>query len=59
MTDRKIRIQKHFLEEVIELLRIEMIQVGTEKGLSNPDTILISQRLDIFISEYQKLFHQR
>lgn len=39
----------------IEKLRTEMVIVGLRNGFGNPYTIVLSQKLDILIFEYQKL----
>lgn len=52
-----ISLQKNrhhsFLEKTIKSLRKELIQIGTREGLTSEKTIKISQKLDIFIAEYQ------
>ncbi|MGE7664679.1 Spo0E family sporulation regulatory protein-aspartic acid phosphatase [Ureibacillus composti] len=45
------------LEELqfkIEDLRSHMIATGQLKGLTHPDTIKLSQELDVLLNEYQK-----
>ena len=45
------------LEEVkfkIEVLRSHMIDTGQLKGLTHPDTIKLSQELDVLLNEYLK-----
>ncbi|MGZ4159622.1 MAG: Spo0E family sporulation regulatory protein-aspartic acid phosphatase [Neobacillus sp.] len=49
------RVSKKELLEVIKSLRITLIQIGIELGLSNEKTIEISQRLDTYIAKYQTL----
>lgn len=46
----------HFqdLSITIELLRTEMISVGIEKGLTAPETVQLSQKLDILLNIQQK-----
>lgn len=46
---------KSDLIEVINILRKEMIHIGTHEGLTSEKTIKISQKLDIYIAKYQAL----
>lgn len=39
----------------IEEIRNQMIDAGLLKGLTHPDTIKISQELDLLMNEYQKI----
>lgn len=43
------------LEITIKSLREEMIKAGVQEGLNHEKTILISQKLDFYIAEYQAL----
>ena len=43
------------LELEINLLRIYMINTGNFKGLNHPDTIKLSQELDILLNIYQRI----
>lgn len=43
----KLKIQKK-----IQKLRIQLIHVGMEKGLTHPNTIQLSQDLDKLLNEY-------
>lgn len=43
------------LEYQIDTLRTRMITVGILKGLIHPDTIKLSQELDILLNKYQKM----
>lgn len=38
----------------IEKLRNELIKTGTHLGLSHPDTVDLSQKLDRLLNEYKK-----
>jgi hypothetical protein len=40
----------------IESLRNEMIRIGIQEGLTSTRTIQISQKLDAYITIYQKMF---
>ncbi|WP_160725272.1 aspartyl-phosphate phosphatase Spo0E family protein [Bacillus sp. USDA818B3_A] len=40
----------------IELLRNEMIRLGTEEGLTSQRTLQISEELDRYIMKYQLLY---
>lgn len=46
---------KSDLMETIDVLRKEMIHIGTHEGLSSENTIKVSQKLDIFIAKYQDM----
>lgn len=48
-----------FLKKTIESLRKEMVLVGIQEGLSSEKTIMISQKLDFFISKHQKIVDKR
>lgn len=39
----------------IESLRNEMIRIGIQEGLTSTRTIQISQKLDMYITIYQKM----
>ncbi|CAM5198837.1 hypothetical protein UACE39S_02903 [Ureibacillus acetophenoni] len=39
----------------IEEIRYQMIHTGQLKGLAHPDTIKLSQELDLLMNEYQKI----
>jgi hypothetical protein len=39
----------------IESLRKEMIRIGIQEGLTSKRTVQISQKLDKYISKYQKM----
>jgi hypothetical protein len=43
------------LENKIESLRNEMILIGIQEGLTSEKTIMISQKLDIYIAKFQKI----
>ncbi|MEN6412509.1 MAG: aspartyl-phosphate phosphatase Spo0E family protein [Veillonellales bacterium] len=43
------------LLENIETLRKTMVNMGMDKGLSNPDVIKLSQKLDSLLNKYHKL----
>ncbi|MCM3651309.1 Spo0E family sporulation regulatory protein-aspartic acid phosphatase [Metabacillus litoralis] len=43
----------------IQNLREQMIKIGKEKGLSNPETIKYSQELDVLIMKYQLLTYKK
>jgi hypothetical protein len=45
---------KIVLEIMIDLLRKEMIRIGTQEGLTSENTIMVSQQLDTYIIKYQK-----
>lgn len=47
--------KKSDLEKKINNLRSKMILIGTKEGLSSENTIKISQKLDIYLTIYQKL----
>jgi len=42
------------LEEKIFILQTRMITTGKSKGLNHPNTIKLSQELDILLNVYQK-----
>lgn len=44
-----------FLKNSIESLRNEMIRIGIQEGLTSRRTIEISQKLDVYITQYQEL----
>lgn len=46
---------KKTLERKISNLRKEMITAASKKGLNNPETIELSQKLDVLLNQYQKL----
>lgn len=50
--------EKDDLANLIESLRIELIETGVEKGLTNQQTIQISKELDQLLAEYQALIFQ-
>ncbi|WP_368505317.1 aspartyl-phosphate phosphatase Spo0E family protein [Alkalihalophilus sp. As8PL] len=45
----------HTLESRIEATRQEMIKIGLTKGLQHPETIKLSQRLDLCLNKYNRL----
>lgn len=47
------------LEYKINVLRNRMITIGKLKGFTHPDTIEISQELDILLNEYQQIKYKR
>lgn|GEM_PF-3652917 len=49
-----ILIKDDKLEHKIYQLRKELIQIAEKTGLNSPDTICYSQKLDQFITIYQK-----
>lgn len=51
----KFELSQNELKYKIELLRRKMIEVGLKERLGNEKTILISKRLDIYLSKYQAL----
>jgi hypothetical protein len=46
--------KKSDLEKRINILRSKMILIGTKEGLSSEKTLRISQKLDTFLTIYQK-----
>ncbi|KAA9013565.1 aspartyl-phosphate phosphatase Spo0E family protein [Niallia endozanthoxylica] len=42
------------LEYQIDTLRTQMINIGIMKGLTHPETIKLSQELDILLNQHQK-----
>ncbi|RSK26663.1 aspartyl-phosphate phosphatase Spo0E family protein [Bacillus sp. HMF5848] len=38
----------------IEKLRLDLIETGLKKGLTHPETIRLSQRLDLAMNNYLK-----
>jgi hypothetical protein len=50
--------EKDDLATLIESLRMELIETGVEKGLTNQKTIQISKELDQLLAEYQALIYQ-
>lgn len=46
---------KEQIKTDIEILRKEMVLVGMKNGFGSPNTIIISQKLDVLIFEYQRL----
>ncbi len=50
--DRK---SKQALLKRIEVLKEQLIEIGCKKGLNDPDTIKLSQKLDGLMNEYNKL----
>lgn len=47
------------LVNIIETLRKEMIRTGREEGLASQKTIALSQLLDLYIMQYQKINSKR
>ncbi|WP_312096447.1 aspartyl-phosphate phosphatase Spo0E family protein [Niallia sp.] len=47
------------LLDTIELLKIELLKYGIEKGLNDPNTIQLSELLDTYIVMYQKKIAQK
>ncbi|GAA0456666.1 aspartyl-phosphate phosphatase Spo0E family protein [Alkalibacillus silvisoli] len=47
--------KKKRLETEIKDLRIKMVKSGVTKGLNHPNTVKLSQELDILLNEYQNL----
>lgn len=47
------------LEYKINILRTRMITIGKLKGFTHPDTIEISQELDILLNQYQQMKYKR
>ncbi|MFB5281212.1 Spo0E family sporulation regulatory protein-aspartic acid phosphatase [Peribacillus sp. Hz7] len=47
-------MKTHKLENKIYQLRKELIGIAEKTGLNSPDTICCSQKLDQFITIYQK-----
>jgi hypothetical protein len=43
------------LMNTINILREEMIQTGFKEGLTSENTILLSQKLDNYIAQYQSM----
>lgn len=50
-----IKVDSCEIMRTIESLRKEMIQIGIKEGLQSEKTIKISQRLDVFIAQYQSI----
>ena len=46
---------QNFLECKIEKLRLKMHITTIEKGISHPDVLIVSQRLDEVINEFHRL----
>lgn len=54
-----IIINKEFeLIDKIESIRKEMIQIGLQEGLNCRKVVVISQNLDTYITQYQRLKNQ-
>jgi hypothetical protein len=49
------RVDRTLLESKIERTRDQMVTTGMDKGLSHPDTIELSQKLDRLLNEQMKL----
>nr|WP_226035272.1 aspartyl-phosphate phosphatase Spo0E family protein [Aquibacillus saliphilus] len=47
------KIRSRYLELFIFLLKNQMVYIGKLKGLSHPDTVKCSQRLDYILNRYQ------
>ena len=47
------------LIDKIDLLKIQLLKYGVEKGLNDPNTIQISEILDTYIVQYQKKMCQK
>lgn len=47
--------KKSELEEIIELLRKEMIHLGIQDGFTSERVVMLSQKLDSYIAKYQIL----
>jgi len=43
------------LRKFIEVMRNELIQLGSRKSFTDPDVVRLSQRLDRLLDEYQEL----
>jgi len=43
------------LEYQIDTLRTHMINIGILKGLTHPETVKLSQELDILLNQHQKM----
>ncbi|MGP7817072.1 Spo0E family sporulation regulatory protein-aspartic acid phosphatase [Niallia sp. 01092] len=43
------------LLQIIENLKVKLIKTGIDKGLTDPNTLQISEQLDTYIVKYQKL----
>ena len=43
----------------IELLRYVMEKLGLDKGIDNPDVIVLSQKLDRLLNKYYKACHRK
>lgn len=48
---------KDMLITLIEYFRDEMVKTGVQTGFGSPETVRVSQTLDILIIKYQKLLH--
>ncbi|HBZ83428.1 MAG TPA: aspartyl-phosphate phosphatase Spo0E family protein [Brevibacillus sp.] len=46
-------LEKEKLELIIEQLRQQLCQIVKEKGLSDASVVELSQKLDIYIVQYQ------
>lgn len=46
---------KYNLLSTINSLRKEMVRVGIEEGLNSEKTLNMSQKLDIYITKYQRM----
>ncbi|MCM3216511.1 aspartyl-phosphate phosphatase Spo0E family protein [Niallia taxi] len=43
----------------IESLKLELIKAGSDRGLNDPGTLLISEQLDTYIVRYQRMAAQK
>jgi len=53
MNRNPVHEEKSEFDERIESLRKEMINSGIKEGITNEKTILLSQKLDTYITRYQ------
>ncbi|RDW17987.1 aspartyl-phosphate phosphatase Spo0E family protein [Oceanobacillus chungangensis] len=47
-----------YLQKRIEYLRRKMMQIATHKGLTDTESVKISQELDIVLNHYEKMKKQ-
>ncbi|MEA4902795.1 aspartyl-phosphate phosphatase Spo0E family protein [Desulfitobacterium sp.] len=46
-----------YLQELIEIMREELIQLGMSRPFTDPEVIRVSQDLDQLLNEYEYLKH--
>ncbi|MFT8322653.1 MAG: aspartyl-phosphate phosphatase Spo0E family protein [Bacillus sp. (in: firmicutes)] len=57
--NRKSEEKVSELLQIIENLKTKLMKSGITKGLNDPQTLQISEQLDIYIIRYQKLVSKK